>query len=77
MTDQLRALAETEVWLEGYTTFDSERRDWISGFIAGRTSAADEIEAERLNTDWEALGADAYINGLIKAEEIARRGRDD
>lgn len=77
MTDQLRALAETEAWLEGYTSFDHERGDWISGFIAGRTSAADEIEAERLDTDWEALGADAYINGLIKAEEIAREGRSE
>lgn len=77
MSDQLRALAEAEAEREGYTSFDHERGDWISGFIAGRTSAADEIEAERLDTDWEALGADAYINGLIKSEEIARKGRDD
>ena len=36
---------------------------------------AGEIEAERLDTDHDALGADAYINGLRRAEEIARSGR--
>jgi hypothetical protein len=76
MTDQLRTLAEAAA--EGYATSPHYPEYWafVDGFIAGRTNAADEIEAERLDTDWEALGADAYINGLIKSEEIARKGRD-
>ena len=76
MSDQLRALAEAEAAKRRMFIDDDELTMFIEGFIAGRTSAAEEIEAERLDTDWEALGADAYINGLIKSEEIARKGRD-
>lgn len=75
----LRTLAEAEA-LKRVNRMEivdgKEAVGFRNGFIAGRTSAANEIEAERLDTDWEALGADAYINGLIESEEIARKGRD-
>lgn len=39
-----------------------------------RQHIADEIEAERLDTG-DGIGFDAYVNGLMRAEEIAREGR--
>lgn len=40
-----------------------------------RAQIADEIKAERLDVDYDAIGADAYGYGLRRAEEIVRKGR--
>ena len=49
---------------------------WVAARDARiRTEIADEIQAEREDTE-DGIGFDAYINGLMKAEEIARKGRE-
>lgn len=51
--------------------FDS----WLTEHDAKvRAEIADEIEAERLDTG-DGIGFEAYVNGLRRAEEIAREGR--
>lgn len=47
----------------------------LAAFPVLSLDIAGEIEAEREDTDFDALGADAYINGLIRAAEIVRNGR--
>ncbi len=47
----------------------------IAAFPVLSRDIAGEIDAEREDTDLDALGADAYINGLIRAAEIVRNGR--
>lgn len=74
MTDQLRALAEAKaVAEEAYLNPPGEA--FIQGFIAGRTSAADEIKAELHYTEDETLDSPDVAEGLARAEKIARAGR--
>lgn len=47
----------------------------LAAFPVLSRDIAGEIDAEREDTDLDALGADAYINGLIRAAEIVRNGR--
>ncbi len=42
-----------------------------------RDDLADLIEAEALDSDFDAPGGDAYIHGLRRAVEIVRTGRRD
>lgn len=67
---------------EGECAFEADLRALLAEFqfVLAASVQVDEvklagmIEAERLDVDIDALGAEAYVNGLLRAEEIVRGG---